>query len=45
MSMKNLAIMFLHSKNITTTENVFKVIKALNLIPEFKIFIESVLAW
>lgn len=44
MDMKKLAIMFLKTKNVPTTENVFKVIKALNLIPEFKIFIESVLA-
>ena len=42
--MKKLAIMFLKTKNVPTTENVFKVIKTLNLIPEFKIFIESVLA-
>lgn len=44
MNMEKLAVMFLKTKNVPATENVFKIIKALNLVPEFKIFIESVLA-
>lgn len=44
MSMKILAIMFLRSKNIITTENVFKVIKSLDLFSDFEMFIETVLA-